>query len=305
MIARILAWFSGIVFLAIFTSAAVSVGVGALEVPAAPTDIPVVDQTNTLTSEQKRQLAQQIADERKASGNQIAVLMIRSLEGDSIEGYSLKVARKWGIGTGENNNGVLLLVAKDDRKLRIEVGTGLEGALTDAQAGRIIRNEITPQFRNDKYYEGVRAGVTSIIAATNGEYVASGNAESQSWGDIPWEALFFIGLIGFSWLGAVLGRTKGWWAGGVIGGIAGVIVGFLMTSLLVGILSAVGLAIGGLFFDKAVSKNYRAHMKRGDSPSWWAGGGFLGGSGDSGGGDSGFGGFGGGGFGGGGSSGSW
>lgn len=303
MIARIFAWLSGIVILAIFTSAAVSVGVGALEAPAAPTDIPVVDQTDTLTGDQKDQLAQQIADERKVSGNQIAVLMIRSLEGDSIEGYSLKVARKWGIGTGENNNGVLLLVVKDDRKLRIEVGTGLEGALTDAQTGRIIRNEITPQFRNDKYYEGIRAGVTSTIAAINGEYVASGNAESQNSGGIPWEALFFIGLTGFSWLGAVLGRTKSWWAGGVIGGVAGVVVGVLMTSLLVGILSVVGLVVGGLFFDKAVSKNYRAHSGRGDSPSWWAGGSFLGGGKSGGGG--GFGGFGGGGFGGGGSSGSW
>lgn len=305
MLARILTWLSGIVLLAIITSVVVSGGAQALDVPKTPTDIPIVDQTNTLTNEQKSQLAQKIADERKKSGNQIAILMIPSLQGESIEGYSLKVARQWGVGTGENDNGVLLLIAKDDRKLRIEVGKGLEGALTDAQAGRIIRNEITPQFKNNKYYEGVSAGVTSIIAAINGEYVASGGSVDQDSVGIPWEAIFFAGLVGFSWLGAVLGRTKSWWAGGVIGGVAGVIVGFLMTSLLVGVVSVIGLVFGGLLFDKAVSKNYRAHARRGDSPSWWAGGGFLGGG--DGGGDSGggFGGFGGGGFGGGGSSGSW
>ena len=305
MLARILTWLSGIVLLAIIASVVVSGGVQALDVPKTPTDIPIVDQTNTLTNEQKSQLAQKIADERKKSGNQIAILMIPSLQGESIEGYSLKVARQWGVGTGENDNGVLLLIAKDDRKLRIEVGKGLEGALTDAQAGRIIRNEITPQFKNNKYYEGVSAGVTSIIAAINGEYVASGSSVDQDSVGIPWEAIFFAGLVGFSWLGAVLGRTKSWWAGGVIGGVAGVIVGFLMSSLLVGVVSVIGLVFGGLLFDKAVSKNYRAHARRGDSPSWWAGGGFLGGG--DGGGDSGggFGGFGGGGFGGGGSSGSW
>ena len=305
MLARILTWLSGIVLLAIIASVVVSGGVQALDVPKTPTDIPIVDQTNTLTNEQKSQLAQKIADERKKSGNQIAILMIPSLQGESIEGYSLKVARQWGVGTGENDNGVLLLIAKDDRKLRIEVGKGLEGALTDAQAGRIIRNEITPQFKNNKYYEGVSAGVTSIIAAINGEYVASGGSVDQDFVGIPWEAIFFAGLVGFSWLGAVLGRTKSWWAGGVIGGVAGVIVGFLMSSLLVGVVSVIGLVFGGLLFDKAVSKNYRAHARRGDSPSWWAGGGFLGGG--DGGGDSGggFGGFGGGGFGGGGSSGSW
>lgn len=303
MLARILTRLSWVVLLAIFMSAVVSVGVGALDVPKAPTDIPIVDQTNTLTDEQKNQLAQQIAYERKASGNQVAVLMVRSLENESLENYSLKVAREWGVGTGENNNGVLLLIAKDDRRLRIEVGTGLEGALTDAQSGRIIRNDITPQFKNDKYYEGVKAGVTSIIAAINGEYVASSTATGQDTASFPWELIFFASIMGFSWLGAILGRTKSWWAGGVIGGGAGVIVGFLMASVVVGALSVLGLAIGGLFFDKAVSKNYRAHSRRGDSPSWWAGGGFLGGGGD--GGSGGFGGFGGGGFGGGGSSGSW
>src|SRR5690348_10583022 len=86
----------------------------ALDVPPAPTDIPVVDQTNTLTTNQKNSLAQQIASERQASGNQLAVLMIPSLNGDALEDYSIRVARAWGIGTKEHSNGVLLLIVKND-----------------------------------------------------------------------------------------------------------------------------------------------------------------------------------------------
>lgn len=115
----------------------------ALDPPPVPTDRPVVDQTGTLTAEQQAALASTIAAERAVSGNQIAILMIPTLDGDALEDYSLRVARTWGIGTKENNNGVLLLVVKNDRVLRIEVGYGLEGALTDARSSQIIRNRIT------------------------------------------------------------------------------------------------------------------------------------------------------------------
>ena len=281
----------------------VSLNASALEIPAQPTDIPIVDQTNTLTQEQKTTLAQQIADERLKSGNQIAIVIIPTLANESLEDYSLKIARQWGIGTGENNNGVLLFIAKDDRRLRIEVGTGLEGALTDAQSGRIIRNEITPPFQQGKYYEGVEAGLTSIIAAINGEYVASATTDEQNTG-FPWELVLVFGAIAISWLGSVLARTKSWWAGGVVGAGAGGIIGLIAGSLLAGLIGAGVLVIVGLLFDKLVSANYQAHSRHGPKPSWWAGGGFLGG-GRPGGGGGGFGGLGGGGFGGGGSSGSW
>jgi uncharacterized protein len=271
--------------------------VAALDVPPAPTTIPIVDQTNTLTSEQQATLAQQIDAERQVSGNQIAVLMIPTLGGDALEDYSLNVARGWGIGTGENNNGVLLLIAKEDRLLRIEVGYGLEGALTDVQSSQIIRNEITPHFKEDKYFEGIQAGLTSIIAATHGEYTATASSEAA----FPWEVILFPIFLGLSWLGSILARTKSWWAGGVIGGVAGGAVGFFLGSLLFGIIGVAVLTILGLFFDKVVSDNYRSHVRHGDTPSWWAGGGVLGGGKP----DGGFGGFGGGGFGGGGSSGSW
>ena len=279
----------------------VTLTAAALSVPPKPTDIPIVDQTNTLSAEQKATLAEQIAAERTKSGNQIAIVIVPSIENGSIEEYSLDIAREWGIGTAENNNGVLLLIAKNDRLLRIEVGTGLEGALTDVQSGRIIRDEIRPLFQQEKYFEGVQAGLTSIIEAINGEYIPTTTATEPV--RLPWELIFGFGFLIFSWLGSILARTKSWWAGGVIGGASGGILGLLAGSLVFGIIGAGALAIIGLLLDKVVSANYQSHAGRGDKPSWWAGGGFLGGGGPRGGG--GFGGFGGGGFGGGGSSGSW
>lgn len=273
--------------------------VSALDVPPKPTDVPIVDQTNTLTAEQKASLAAKIADERKKSGNQIAIVMVPTLADESLEDYSLDIARQWGIGTSENNNGILLFVAKDDKRLRIEVGRGLEGALTDVQSNRIISNQITPQFRQGRYYEGIAAGLSSIIAAIHGEYTAA-DTEPAPVSSFPWEAVLVFGFIGFSWLGSVLARTKSWWAGGVVGGVAGGAFGLITASLVTGIIGVVVLAVLGLLFDKAVSSNYQTRARRGDAPSWWAGGTTLGG-----GSSGGFGGFGGGGFGGGGSSGSW
>jgi uncharacterized protein len=283
---------------------ALPVGVGALAVPPKPADIPVVDQTNTLTAEQKSAIAAKIADERKATGNQIAVVMIPTLEGDALEAYSLNVAREWGVGQKERSSGVLLLIVKNDRRLRIEVGYGLEGALPDIRANRIIRDRIKPAFQQDDYYGGVTAGVDGIITAIHGE-VDPNLSESTSTnqeGYFPWEFVLFFGLMGFSWLGSMLARTKSWWAGGVIGGVIGTILGFMFGFFFMGIAAIVILTILGLLLDKAVSSNYRSHAGQGDSPSWWAGGPFIGG-GSSGGG--GFGGFGGGGFGGGGASGDW
>lgn len=271
----------------------------ALAVAPKPTDVPVVDQTNTLTPEQITALAQQIKAERDNSGNQIAVLMIPSLEGEVMEDYSLKVAREWGIGTKENNNGVLFLVAKNDRRFRIEVGTGLEGALTDVQSSRILRNEVAPNFRAGKYFEGLQAGLGGIIAAIHGEYTASTQAE-QAPARFPWEIALGFAFMGISWLGSILARTKSWWAGGILGGLAGGAVGVFASSLVFGIGAALILAVIGLLFDRTISRNYQKHVQRGDTPSWWAGGGVIGG-----GPDGGFGGFGGGSFGGGGASGDW
>src|SRR5258708_7203337 len=100
-----------------------------------------------------------------------AVLIVASLEGEDIDGYGIRVVDSWKLGTKDNDNGVLLLIALQDRKVRIEVGQGLEGVLTDALSSRINRNEIAPHFRQGDYEGGVKAGVVSIIQAIKGQYV--------------------------------------------------------------------------------------------------------------------------------------
>ena len=134
-----------------------------LDVPSAPPlDRPIVDQTGTLDTAAIDQIADAIAKSRTERDYQIGVLMVGSLSGDSLEEYSIRVAREWGIGDAQKHNGVLLLIAKDDRRVRIEVGKGLEGDLTDARAGRIIRNTITPKFRQNDYAGGILAAVGQI-----------------------------------------------------------------------------------------------------------------------------------------------
>jgi uncharacterized protein len=131
----------------------------------------VHDEANVLSSETKAKLESILQAEQDSTSNQIAVLLISSLEGGALEEYTLRVAEKWKIGQREKDNGVLLLISINDRKMRIETGYGLEGALTDAISSRIIRNEIAPHFRNSDYNRGVEAGVMSIIQAIKGEYV--------------------------------------------------------------------------------------------------------------------------------------
>ena len=106
----------------------------------------------------------------KETGAQIVVAVVKDLGGYDIEGYANEMFREWGIGDKEKNNGVLLLVAPDERKLRIEVGYGLEGAIPDGKAGRIIRNEITPYFKNNQYDEGILNGTKAILALVQEEY---------------------------------------------------------------------------------------------------------------------------------------
>lgn len=285
----------------------------ALEVPKAPSlETPIIDQTGVLTPDQTKQLASQIATSRSEKDYQIGILIIPRLgSGEYLEGYSLKVARAWGIGEKDKSNGVLLLVALDDRKLRIEVGRGLEGDLTDVRANRIIRNVITPKFKEGKYYEGISEGVNSIQLAVAkkpdpaAQKEAGGSTGSIGPGD--WSAIImmivFLGIAIFSWLGAVLGRSKSWWAGGIIGGVAGIVLMLVFSFVLWAIIGFVGLIVFGLGFDYLVSKNYKQHAADHTNPAWWAGG-TWGGGGGWGGGSSG-GGFGGGGFSGGGSSGGW
>lgn len=279
----------------------------ALAVPAAPPlDRPVIDQTNTLTSAQVDTLVQQINTSRTQKDYQVGVLIIKSLEGAAIEDYSLKVARVWGIGDKTQNNGVLLLVAMDERRVRIEVGRGIEADLTDAESGRIIRNTITPQFKKGDYYSGISLGLQNIAAQVEGKPQQDTSTKpavsNQSIVDMVTFGLF-AALSVIPWFGAMLARTKSWWLGGVLGAGIGAVVVLFAAWALWSIIVLVLLTMVGLLLDWAVSRNFSQTVHRGTTPDWWAGGPWIGGwgGGDSGGGGS----FGGGDFGGGGASGSW
>jgi len=138
------------------------------------------DEAHALKQEMVDQLEKDLKFYEDSTSNQIAILIVQSLEGETIEDYSIKVAEKWKLGTEKKDNGVLVVVAIDDHKMRIEVGAGLEGVLTDALSSRIIRNEMAPEFRRGDYDAGLLAATSSIIKAIGGEYSGEDAGDSNS-----------------------------------------------------------------------------------------------------------------------------
>lgn len=269
--------------------------------PGSPSGF-VNDYAQILTAEQKQALEQKLSQFEKETSNEISIVAIKSLKGDTVENFAEKLFKEWGIGKKNKDNGILLLIAKDDRKMKIEVGYGLEGALTDAQSFWIYNDILKPAFQQEKYFEGVSDATDKIIAATKGEYIPSAQDNSKK-NDFNFD-LVWIGVFFLIWISSMLARSKSWWAGGVVGAIIGAVLIFVF-SWLVGLIAIAILTPLGLLFDFFISKNYSTRKSRGLGPSWWAGG-FGGGKGGFGGGSGGgFGGFGGGSSGGGGSGGSW
>jgi len=140
----------------------------------------VVDETGTLTLTQINTLNTKLSSEDKATTNQIIIYMIPDLDGESLEDLSMRLAEKNKIGRKDRNNGVLVLIVKNDRKIRIETGYGLEGALTDAESSSIIRNIITPSFKSGNFYEGINKGADAIISAIKGEYTADPDSDNNN-----------------------------------------------------------------------------------------------------------------------------
>jgi uncharacterized protein len=174
----------------------------------------VHDEAHVLSADTISTLEKKLQQYEDSTSNQIAVLVISSLDGESLEEYSLRVAESWKLGQKDKDNGVLLLVAIDDHKMRIEVGQGLEGVLTDALSGRIIRNEMASAFRRNNYDQGIVAGVDGIVKAIGGEYTAT-DSDGTINDDIIVRVV--IGLFIFIILGVfttifffVPGR-EGWW----------------------------------------------------------------------------------------------
>lgn len=206
-------------------------GVGAQDtVP--PPDGWVTDFAGMLEPQQERALEALMESYRQGSGHEIALLTVDNLGGRSLERYALEVAREWRLGQADEHDAALVLVARRERKIRIEVGRGLEGVLTDSVCGRIIRDVISPELRRGRSYEGLRAGIEALHSVAGGGYVelppgAEGSGRSQASKLLPlliWIALFFLLSRGrragclLPWLGMSLGsgrrRSSGWNRGG-------------------------------------------------------------------------------------------
>jgi uncharacterized protein len=257
----------------------------------------VTDLTGTLSPSQRDALEQELRAFETRKGSQIAVLIIPTTQPEAIEQYSLRVAEAWKLGRKGIDDGALLLVAKDDRALRIEVGYGLEGVIPDAVAKRIISEIITPYFKQGDFYGGIHAGISRLIRLVDGEPLPPLQARDRSWSGIAdlLPVAFIAVMIGGGFLGSLLGRLIG---AAVSGGIVGIVFWVTIGSLL-GALTA-GVVV--FLFTLAIGGN-GGRGGRGDFGGW--SGGYSSGSGS--GWSSGGGGFsgGGGGFGGGGASGRW
>ena len=257
----------------------------------------VNDYAAMLSPATRQQLDNVLASLEKEDSTQLAVLTINSLEGENLEEFSLQVAEKWRLGQKGLDNGALLIIAKNDRKLRIEVGYGLEGVLTDLTSGRIIRDIITPQFKNGNFDQGVIDGVAAMIAAVRGEFseqdVASSGKPSE--GDISGFVVFLLFAL-FN-IGKLLGRNK--MMAATVGAVAAPLIGGLFLGsqwLLILALIPAGFIAAYLASATIGSVNGSSGRGSGHYGGYSSGGGGFGGGG--------FGG-GGGGFGGGGSSGGW
>ncbi len=262
-----------------------------------PLSARVTDLTGTLSAGEKSSLEQRLAAFEQQKGSQIAVLIVPTTEPETVEQYGIRVAEVWKLGRKGVDDGALLLVAKDDRQLRIEVGYGLEGVLPDAIAKRIIAEDIEPRFRAGDFAGGIQAGVGRMMSVIEGEPLPPPRRGARPDEGADYGSLLGLGFVLVFVVGGVLrvmmGRLP---AASVVGGIAGVIAWVVLSSL-------IGAAVLALiaFVLTLTGAAGRAWSSRGGwSRGGWGGGGF-GGGGFGGGGWSG----GGGGFGGGGASGRW
>lgn len=264
----------------VFTSAA---ALAALQFPALTGR--VVDEAGILSPQAEAEISAQLAAHEKATTNQVVVVTLKSLQGDDISDYGYQLGRQWGIGQKGKNNGVLLIVAPNERKLRIEVGYGLEGVLTDAESRMIIERVIKPYFKQGDYEQGIRAGVGAILAALGGEFQAPPPPTAASDGQGMYGLLIAALFVGQFLFGALARRAttgKRFVAAGVFGTIAGVIA-WLFAGLLVALVIAVVVFLFMLLAGGRMGPGGAGYGNWG-SGGWGGGGGFSGGGGSFGGG---------------------
>jgi uncharacterized protein len=271
------------------------IAVAAAQIAIPPLKGRVNDLTGTLNAQQTQALEQTLAEFEQRKGSQIAVLMVPSTKPEEVQQFGVRAQEAWKLGRPGVDDGVLLVVAKDDRRMHLEVGYGLEGVLPDAVAKRIIDEDIAPRFKQNDFYGGIRAGVDRIMRVVEGEALppprarAPPGAQGQGYFDWLLPGALLV-LVGGGILRALFGRFLG---SGVIGAIAGAAVWALAGSLAIAIVAGLIAFFFGLFGGTGMGR-------RGGGLGGFGGGGFGGG------------GFGGGGFrggggrsGGGGASGGW
>jgi uncharacterized protein len=270
----------------------------------------VVDQTGTLSSDTIASLTQTLRGLELRKGSQVAVLIVPTTAPETIEQYSIRVAEAWKIGRKKIDDGALLVVAKDDRKLRIEVGYSLEGALTDVTSKRIIDEIITPKFRNGDFSGGISDGVEKIIGVIDGEPLPAPAPRRQEREEPNSFLLSFLNplnpfsIFAVLILGGAFRRLFGRLFGSVAaGGLIGVLAWFIAGSLIVSGIAALIASLFTMFSDTITAPTPAG--RGGRSGGSWSGGGGSWSSGSSSSSDSGGFSGGGGSFGGGGASGSW
>ena len=271
-----------------------------VEVPALKAH--VTDRTGTLSSSEQSALESKLTAFEREKGSQIAVLMVPSTGDETIEQYGIRVAEQWKLGREGVDDGAILIVAKDDRKLRIEVGYGLEGALPDVTAKRIVSDVVTPYFRDGDFYTGVSSGVDAMIAVVQGEPLPQPKARAQRHGD---PAIMALGTMLI--FGTVIGSMVAAGSTKRRGGVVGALVAGGPAALLISPVAGVSVAVVAILLVMFLGGGGGGRgLGRRRSALYYGGLGALGGFGGGGGGFGG-GGFsgGGGGFGGGGASGGW
>ncbi len=184
----------------------------------------VTDLGDFLTPQQESALEAMMESYKAGSGHEMALLTVPDLGGRALEGYALEVARAWGLGEKGRNNGALLLVTRAERKLRIEVGRGLEGNLTDSVSGRIIRGVIAPEFKRGRIYEGLRDGIQAMHAAAGGDYAKIPKRRGGRGGGIRLMPILFL-----FWLFSSMFRRRGRGRGRGGGLMTGLFLGSMMS----------------------------------------------------------------------------
>ena len=242
----------------------------------------VNDFASILSVEGKANLEARLTQLEKDTSTELAVVTIDTLDFYSMEEYAVELFEAWGIGKKDKDNGVLFIIAIVEREVRIEVGYGLEGIITDGRAGRILDDSVLPYFRVGDYEQGILAGVLALEGYIRDGTPPSALEENPLQGFMDSVGFLFPVIFVLGWISlyiiVFMARSKSVWLGGVWGLVVGIVLGLSLGGLLLIIILPIGIAIVGTLLDILLSRNYRSRVSQGKPTGWvssW--GGFSGG----------------------------